>query len=563
MPNDTNDFAPLRPSVVAWGNDPVYAGGNPEPARRRVRQFKAIGVKLMATNVWMLTATDRVLHDKPEYRTAVCLDVAGERIVPPWLDSSYKGVRPYWGCTNHPLYRKQLVERLMDGFAAGANMLHLDDHLGTSAAANHSGGCFCERCMSGFREWLRGKLSREELARKGVADVGTFDYRAMVREAGFATREAYKRGFWARKVPLREEFLAFQRDAAAAFVKELGDIAAQVAGERVPVGTNAYNLSPTQISDSHHADYFANEVQHWGVEDTIPPFVYRLGDALGKPVFSTGAGHGWARADETGCVVRLHRWVATAHAFGHHFMNAWKRWGFSKETGTRWCVTPVAMFEELCGFITGTPELFDDYEPVAQVGLLYSNRAGLRNKWGVRDAARELHYANVPFGLAVAGDDWLKRELTEEELARFELVVVPEPAMLEGAQAELVESWRRKGKAVTWTNPADVLARVKPFVAVENAPKVWALPRRIPSRPAAPVVIHLLNQDYDEKADAMRAAVGFKVRVRSALLPKGTMHRTTLFAPGAEPKRAAIAVEGDSLVVTVPALDLWAILKIE
>ncbi|MHC5054867.1 MAG: hypothetical protein ACYTKD_09140 [Planctomycetota bacterium] len=447
-------------------------------------------------------------------------------------------------------------------------MLHLDDHLGTSAAANHSGGCFCGHCMSGFREWLAGKvtageISREELARKGVADVGTFDYRALVRGAGFATRESYKKAFWARKVPLRDEFLAFQRDAAAAFVKELGDIAAEVAGERVPVGTNAYNLSPTQISDSHHADYFANEVQHWGVEDTIPPFVYRLGDALGKPVFSTGSGDGWARADETSCVVRLHRWIATAHAFGHHFMNAWKRWGFSKETGTRWCVTPVAMFEQLCGFITENAELFDDYEPIAQVGLLYSNRAGLRNKWEVRDAARELHYTNIPFGLAVAGDDWLKRELSEAELSRFELVVVPEPAMLEGAQAELVESWREARKAVKWTNTADVLARVKPLVAVEGAAKVWALPRRIPSRPRAPVVVHLLNQDYDEKADAMRAKTDFKVRVRDGLLPKTATHRATLFAPGAEPKPVTVAVEGDGLVVTVPALDLWAILKIE
>ncbi|MHC5054868.1 MAG: hypothetical protein ACYTKD_09145 [Planctomycetota bacterium] len=95
LPDDTNDFAPLRPSVVAWGNDPVHAGGNPGPARRRAEQFRAIGVKLLATNVWMLTATDRVLHDKPEYQDAVCLDVAGERIVPAWLDSSYKGVRPY------------------------------------------------------------------------------------------------------------------------------------------------------------------------------------------------------------------------------------------------------------------------------------------------------------------------------------------------------------------------------------------------------------------------------------------------------------------------------------
>ena len=72
-----------------------------------------------------------------------------------------------------------------------------------------------------------------------------------------------------------------------------------------------------------------------------------------------------------------------------------------------------------------------------------------------------------------------------------------------------------------------------------------------------------MNQDYDEKADAMRAATGFKVRVRGALLPKRAAKIAALFAPGADPKPLATRTDADGLVVAVPTLDLWAILKIE
>ncbi len=221
-PDDVSTFRPLKPSVVAWGNDAVHLTNADAQLKTLAQDYRAIGIKLQACNVWMLTATARVLHEHPEYQAAVCVDVAGERIVPGWLDGKHKGTPAYWGCTSHPLFRKQLEERVRAGIASGANMLHLDDHLGTSAAANHSGGCFCEYCVRGFREWLRMSYTREELARRGIAGIGSFDYRGAVIKAGFATRDAYKQGMWKKTVPFRDDFLAFQRDAAAALVQRLG-----------------------------------------------------------------------------------------------------------------------------------------------------------------------------------------------------------------------------------------------------------------------------------------------------------------------------------------------------
>jgi hypothetical protein len=560
-PDDIGAFRPLRPSVVAWGNDAVHCRDNLQPLEKLARDYRELGIQLQSCNVWMLTATARVLHDEPQYRDAVCVDIAGQRIVPGWLDSNYKGVKPYWGCTNHPLFRRQLAERVRIGIASGANMLHLDDHLGTSAAANHSGGCFCDFCLKGFRAWLQQNLTPSELAAKGIADLKTFDYRATVRDAGFVDRKTYMQGTWRNEVPLREEFLAFQRDAAAQLVRQLGDVARETAGRPVPVGVNSYNLSPTQLATSHQADFFANEVQHYDQEDTIPPMVYLLGTALGKPVFSTGSGHCWIKVQEHGDVTRVRRWIATAHAFGHYSMFAYKKWGFSKATGTKWYITPISTYEPLCRFISENAALFDGYESVAQVGVLYDNAACRNHRWQVRDICRELHYANIPCGLALAGDGYLRHPLTEDALKAFEFVVVPTDASLTGPQAELLKRFQDRGRAISWSGVDDIVKRVDAFVSLTSGDKVWALPRQIPNRPDAPTVVHLLNQDYDPQQDAMRAKSDIEISIRRTLVAGAT--RATLVAPGKSPQSLTLKTTPDSVTITVPMIDLWAILAIE
>ena len=116
---------PLRPTVVAWGNDAVGMLNRPDELKRRTDAYHQLGIKLLACNVWMLTATDRVLYTRPEYQAAVCVDIAGDKIVPPWLDSDYKGVKPYWGCTNHPLFRQQVRSRAKANEPQSPLVIHL------------------------------------------------------------------------------------------------------------------------------------------------------------------------------------------------------------------------------------------------------------------------------------------------------------------------------------------------------------------------------------------------------------------------------------------------------
>jgi len=98
-------FQLLKPSVIAWGSDPVRQLGDMEPFRNMLKDYEEKGIILNASNVWILTATNRVYHDDPRYQEAVCVDIEGVPIIPFWReDAFYKGVPGLLG-----MYQSSLV----------------------------------------------------------------------------------------------------------------------------------------------------------------------------------------------------------------------------------------------------------------------------------------------------------------------------------------------------------------------------------------------------------------------------------------------------------------------
>lgn len=553
----------IHPTVVAWGSDPVGSLDDLAPFRERLARYKELGIVLQASNAWMLTATPSVLYHEPQYREAVCVDIGGVPIVPPWLDGTYEGIPSYWGCSNHPLFRSQVKERVIAGISSGANMQHVDDHLGTFASSLWAGGCFCDFCMEGFRLWLTSMFSEEELQEKGIEDPGSFSYGNFLREQGITNRADYLSATGRGDIPMREEFLDFQRESAAGFIRQLGVVADSTAGKDIPLGVNAWNLEPTQLSTSHHADYFSNEVQHYHHEDSIPPVVYMLGTALGKPVFATGSGEDWVHAWQEKSITRVQRWIATAYSFGHYFMYAHNQWGFSEETGTIWYKVPISIYEPLCQFITEYAGLFDGYEAVAQVGILYDNAACRDGNWWVREVSRELLYANIPVGLAVSGDKHLRFSTDPEQLEGFDLLLVPGNHVLEKEEEDLVKAAMEQGKLMEWTGNEALLSTIEPMVSLNNGEKVWSLPRQKKTRNGRELVIHLLNQDYDQGNDRMNMKSDVEVFVSQRLTGNRPAEKAWIYAPGAEPEELEVLQAEGGIRLRIPAIDLWTIITFE
>ncbi len=564
MPQDIKEFKTLNPGIVAWGGDPIFYINNMETYKKEIRGFKELGVKMIACNVWMLTATEEYLYHNPEYREAVCRDITGTPIVPPWLDGDYKGVKPYWGCTNNPLFQELLIMRAKLGIKNGATMLHLDDHLCTFSCTEFAGGCFCDYCMEGFRKWLAKEYNAKELKERGIHNIEQFNYAEFIKSSGYATKKAYKEAFLQYKIPLKQEFLRFQKQASLDFIKRLKAEAEKITGSKVLVGVNSYTLFPMHLPDSHLVDYFANEVEHYNKEDLIPPMVYKLATSLNKPLFATGNGEDWVHVKQKNDETRVRRWIATAYAFGHYFMYAYKKWCFSQETGTLWYQTPIKTYKPICDFITENRELFDDYEPVSQIGVLYSNAACLHDHWQVREVCRDLHYANIPFKLIPAHDEYLQVPLlNEDNMKNIELLIIPEPTLLTGKQDSLIKKWIKQGKAVSWSNIKQVKSIIDSYIKIQNSSMVWALPREIPEKPNSPLIIHLLNQDYDSQKDKMRIQKNLKISLSMSFLKNKKSSKATLYAPEKKPITLPVKIINDRYEIIVPELNIWGILKIE
>lgn len=558
-PDNLEAYLPLHPGIIAWGSDPVHQELDRSRYASHVNAQKETGLQFIAGNVWMLTATERFLYAHPEYQEAVCVDLNGDRIVPGWLDSEYRGIKPWWGCTNHPDFRAHLEERAAVAIEGGANMLHLDDHMGTCAAALHSGGCFCSYCEAGFRKWLKAHYSADELRTKGITSLDSFTYAGFLKSEGIRTREAFISGGFNHAIPLYTDFIAYQRKAAADFVDRLGIVADSVAGKNIPVGVNSWNLTPEQLATSHHADYFSNEVQHYEKEDLVPPFVYLLGNALGKPVFSTGTGEDWIHMNTEMDPVRINRWIATAYAFGNYFMYAYRSWGFSEETGTRWTKVPVELFAPYFSFIHDNAALFDGYEPYVKTAVLYDNAAARNGDMRARDLCKKLHDANIPVSLAVRGDDWLQFETQPEALAGIAQLVVPSRLFGSNDLPAFAQRFKEEGSLVIAEDSSQIPDLLAPPIEINGAAGVWTLPRVAQKDGKEHLVIHLLNQDYLEATDEMVVKQSFELRIQKDFWPAAKNLGVNYYTPGGEVFQLETIENNNSITVTVPTLDVWGI----
>lgn len=560
-PDDYTAFAPLRPTVVAWGDDglSVLMGGAEARAKMAANfaTYRRMGVRLMAANVFMLSPTVQYLKVHPEFWDTICIDLWGEKVAPTWTAN-------WWGCTNNPMFQEQLMARMRAGLEAGANMIHLDDHAGTFACASWGGGCFCRYCLGGFRAWLKIHGDAKELASAGVHDPAGFDYQDLLKQRGYADRKAFIAAVFKRDVPLWDRYLAYQREAVTAFIRQMQAEAARIAGRPVAFGINSFNLIPIQVFDAHFVDFLGNEVEHWDVEDVVPPVAYRLGEAIGRPTFATAAGWDWVNFNKTGAKTRVRGWIAEAYAFGQYFMYAWEKWGWSEGTGAQWEKVDPEIFRPMFAFVSDNPGLFDGYENTATVGLLYDSATAARNRWDVRAASKELLDAGVPYGLVVSGDSLLKWPLTQDALNRFRVIVVPNDVRRSDELNRLLASWEASGgRLITHEAGNPDFKNLPGRIEVKCEGRVWALPRVQPG--ASRLVVHLLNRDYDAATDAMTPKHAVSVRLNPASLGgPPAVRRVRYFEPGAETRELKGRQDNDGvLTLELPSLNIWGIVEIE
>ena len=517
------------------------------------------------------------LMSDPGMQEAVSVDFNLNPIKIPWmLGRAYKGHPVYFYCSNNPRYRAYLRQQIFMYAAAGADAIMVDDGGGAQFAFAH-GGCFCPYCRTRFREYLAGKYTPEQLASLGIRNLDSFDYREVVlRHADNA--KSFRLALSAGEIPLADDYDDFLKRSDAELFASLQRMASKLKGGHMPMGWDNVDFGGNYSLYYDSLDVFYSEInyQHFAVngkgpDEEFPPgiiFLNKLSDALGKWFIPTPAPSSWTAFKTKNLTGLLQQWIAFSYANGGPLRYPRKGWCFGNTS--RWYYPPKAEFEPIYDFVRKHRELLDDYEAVAQVGVLYTQNHRRSNDpyYGpLKYVCAELVNRNIPFGVAVAGDDWLKNRLRGDEAARFELMLVPEPLKLVDGQQEIVDRWKREKRAVEVRVDDDIVRRlgdrIDPLVAVEGDARVWLFPRRIPNQPGAAVVCHVVNRRYEAEDNRLIPQENVPIRLREALWGGKPVRKVTYYTIAAEPRELRFDAIDGGIRVSVPKLVLWGILRIE
>jgi hypothetical protein len=550
-------------TMVSWGG---HAWQDSEKAidsfRQRVNEAHDLGMRY-CPGLAFRTAFASMIDFDEDFMDSVCRRLDGEPILVPWLwDHKHKDGHPaYWFCTNAPGYREYLRHQTRLAMVTDVEGLHIDDYNGT-AGTEWQGGCFCEHCMSAFRDYLQENVSPARLKECGVQSLDAFDYGQFLRDQG-VTVEDYRRKVGS-SIPLGPEYLAFQYRAAAAWVGEIRRYAEQLAGHPLMLSVNSSASGPKSLFIAPHLTYFCGEVPRDASSlqvPTNPVFVFKLADALGTPQVSTASGQDWAYVMEQAKPGLVRTWIAQAYAYGHQLMCPHRQWAYTREKGTHWYESQPEDYAHLYQFVRRYPELFDDYDAIAPVGLVYSNAAFRSNKTAAREACVALARANVPFRLLLAGDDWMDDRLAAAHLADLSAIVVTEPLMLDEQQQAVLDAAR--DRVVTWPDEQRLAELLPAPIALEGAENVTVIPRAVPGDDSKPFVCHLLNRDYVGETDSMTPQSDFRLTLARSLFAGAAISKAILCAPEREPLELQFTQSDEHLEVQVPELDLWGVLRLD
>ena len=565
------DYEAYGVTFVSWGG---YPGVNPKSVaryRQIIQEAIEVGTKIGAkigTRTESKAFIDLMGIDCLESRI---LKVDGTPVIAPNREGvTYKGYPAYWFCTNNPKFREFLKTNVKRAMECEPYGIMMDDPLGTVQAArvNKYGGCYCKYCVDGFRKYLKTQFTQEELATKGITDIEHFDLRK--HHAQFAHLPADKR-------PLHEDILHFQFESSAQMFREIRDYALQVRGKRIPASGNINPASRSSGRLFTEIDYFSCECAmgaNTGILNKGKSLLaFKVADSLKRPASIMGSGGDHAFIQEKNLPGMIRCWIAEAYAFGNYFMASYRLWAYTPEKGSHsYRPRHKSELAPMYQFIRRHADLFDDYEVVSRVALVHSYEAYRKGSKSVGTLVNQLADLNAPFEIIIAGDKVLKVHLTESQLKKYDIIIVPSDAILTNVDSAALEQFKADGGIlIDEIKKLDFSTQIR----IVGAKRIRATLRSVPTDLSRPVIVHLLNRNYDVDSDSCQIQNDFIVRIPKKLLDGRQIQKVRYVRPNSwEPKKKeyflrpqkkmpdldlTFETSDDYIEVRVPEFDVWGI----
>ena len=519
-----------------------------------------------------------------------------------WVEVDGQGQAAYLADRNNPVWREYLKAVIRIQIDAGAPGIQLDE-TDTPMLAFRYGGCFCKDCLAEFRRYLQDLPADRVPAELAGVDLATFDYRAWLLERG------HRQGDNPQAFPLYQHYSrAFQMAIPRTF-RELAQFAREYAastGRTVRVGGNFYDVAPYYDPMIEDVDVLVTEMRETTYQQ---PWYFRhgVGLARGRALVAVENPYGGNTA-ELLAQLKVGRGydlfalsIYEASAMGANMSLPYGSWLGTEVKDSYWAPRELAV--EVGQFVKRIDPLISatsrhttgvaysvasmiaaqiDSDQFSDDGRFYPplERAPELPPTSYWEAIEALSRASRTYDAIILPDEELRpTPTTVDAFARYETVVVPSAFAISAGQHEaLVAYLDGGGRAVvhgaygirlpdgdrdrllthpnTVVVPAveDIAAHTTDVVEADLGPLGAVAVHALADGGTA---VHLLNYDYDDAADAVRARrdVGFAVR-----LPEG-LGSAVLVTPGADEIELPLERDGDRYRVTVPEFGTYAVVR--
>lgn len=505
----------------------------------------------------------------------------GEPVHAQWVEVVGHSKTCYQTCRNNPVWRdylKKIMELQIDAGVAGIQL----DEAELPITSMGAGGCFCKDCRKQFRQYLLERKRAGTLSEiyDGI-DLETFDYQRYLLDGGYNHPN---------ESPMFRDYYEFQMRAVKKHFTELVDHARDYArrtqGREILMSGNFFTCMPVYYPFENTVDLVITEMDHTLFRQ---PHWYRYisGFSNSKPVIVAENPYGGMIPQlveqlERGRAYDLYRlFLLEAAVYGCNMSVPYGGWmGNTIKTGF-W--PPQDVTEQVQTFLCGNDHVYskdsgamvlvpysfpsyywrevtksggDQFTDVDSSILYYqsleqeSEDASRLPFW---DVVKFLSEQQVIYDVRMFGDDDLRPDqVSAQEWAQYELIVLPECAYLTENQCQELERYvaaggrllcfgrtaeNRPGWLEKLAGQEGVLLCANPDSRREAMglfAECWerAAVRQVVIETADPArkadigvhchrsggleTVHLLNYRYDEALDAVQSIEGVHLRVQAS-----------------------------------------------
>jgi len=505
----------------------------------------------------------------------------------------------YFFSTHHPLFREYIEWQIQDvAFYDNENLINrvdaiLFDSQHSNPAQYYLGGDFSDNCMANFRSWLAQNFSNEKLTALGITDISTFHYGEFLKNNGYNANKYEKETTnIPNEIPLSNEYRHFLQDWNNNYLAELVQFTDEVAKAKgypykegigyIEVGTSSPIFDPywhgIRMPFNEEFDFYVQEFNHRANEQKVNNDVilmYKLAEAIDKPLALTALPYpDWNyMVDNPEAVDLVRTWIAQAYANGAIFMAPEQMWAYQGEL-QRYYNPEIGDYDYIYAWINEKSFMFDGFETVANVGLVYSHQAYRENQYDKLDifsAASDLMEKNIPYKIIIAGDDWWPKYLTDTDqsslMDSLDVIVKTDfnGTALSASQAAKLNAYQNK--IVNWSDTASTTSLLAKEMSVDIA-QVALFPRENADLNAAmdnaPRIMHLVNRDFNASTLSLNAKSNLIITINDSLYSDvNTGFVGAMYSQAGQPAiHLDTSYKNGITTVKVPELKSWGLIEL-